>query len=641
MDEHVSGNKAWLADKKAEARALTKHEMLDDAKHVYEDLISAKVQDFEVFYNLAIICGIRGLFEAQFGYLKKCLELDPLNILVHQSLGLCSHKQGCLEAAIESYTKAIDIRPDSAELYYQLGNVHLELGRAEEAVACLKKALSINPEFVAAHNNLGMALKSIGELDEAIGCYSTAIRINSDYFLAHYNLGIARVEARDLDGAICSFQDCLKIDKRHIPALLDLGTAYREIGKSDLAITCYKDIIQLEPSLAEAHCYLGHTLCDQGNYSDAILSYRRALDINPYLLSAHNGMGMCLIEEDQLDDAKYCFSKAIDLHPDCPETHFYLAWLILLQGDYKSGLDHYEWRNKRDMCAATTIAKPKCMQLDSDLEGLQKNILLVSEQGIGDTIQFMRYAKSIRELGYNVRVCTDRKLHSLIIESGIDSKPLTPEEGNNVSSGCWMPLMSVMRLLEISPVKPLIDKPYIHVPSQYIEKWRFILKEDSRPLVGLNWQGNPKSEGPLQYGRSLPLESFSPIADLNHLSLLSLQKGFGSEQLAKCTFRNRFKTNQSQVNEAWDFMDTAAIICNCDLIITSDTYVAHLAGGLGKATWLLLKKIPEWRWGLENETTFWYPTLRLFRQSRHGDWDEVVQRVTSELLTMFPETMTI
>ena len=267
------------------------------------------------------------------------------------------------------------------------------------------------------------------------------------------------------------------------------------------------------------------------------------------------------------------------------------------------------------------------------------DILLVSEQGLGDTLQFMRYAIALREQGASVSICAQAKLNSLIRESGIDPSPLTPQEVNKVSNGMWIPLLSVPRHLGVNPENPIITSPYIKTTDELIDKWKGILSTQQRPIVGINWQGNPKTEKAALRGRSLALEAFSAITGSSQISLLSLQKGFGSEQLATCSFKDRFVSCQDQVNDTWDFLETAAIIANCDLVITSDTSVAHLAGGMGKTTWLLLKKVPEWRWGLEGDTTFWYPSMRLFRQRERGDWDEVMERVAEALQDHFGDNL--
>ena len=247
----------------------------------------------------------------------------------------------------------------------------------------------------------------------------------------------------------------------------------------------------------------------------------------------------------------------------------------------------------------------------------------------------MRYAQVLRQKGAKISLCAEPKLHSLIQASGIDPSPLTPQQANQVSEGHWMPLLSVPRHLKVSPENPIATEPYIKTTEEFTLKWADILKEENKPIIGINWQGNPKTEkGGLQ-GRSIALETFAPIANTCQISLLSLQKGFGSEQMETCSFNDRFVSCQDQINETWDFLETAAIIENCDLVITSDTSVAHLAGGMGKTTWLLLHKIPDWRWGLHGNTTFWYPSMRLFRQKERGNWNEVIERVTEALHEQF------
>ena len=225
--------------------------------------------------------------------------------------------------------------------------------------------------------------------------------------------------------------------------------------------------------------------------------------------------------------------------------------------------------------------------------------------------------------------------HTLIQASDIDSSPLTPEQADQVSEGQWLPLLSVPRLLEVSPSNPIVTEPYIKTTEEFNTKWAEILGGEERPVVGINWQGNPNVEKAELRGRSLALETFAPIASKIKTSFVSLQKGFGSEQLATCSFKHRFVNCQEQINQTWDFLETAAIIANCDLIITSDTSVAHLAGGMGKNTWLLLTKNPEWRWGIEGDKTFWYPSMRLFRQKERGNWNEVIEQVAEALETHF------
>ena len=257
--------------------------------------------------------------------------------------------------------------------------------------------------------------------------------------------------------------------------------------------------------------------------------------------------------------------------------------------------------------------------------------MVVSEQGLGDTIQFMRYIPYLQKLGIDVTFCAQQKLHSLIKSSGIHSNPITPAQANKISKGYWIPLLSIPRHLAINPENPIIVEPYINSKKKFKRKWKHILSKEQRPIIGINWQGNPDVEKNLLKGRSLSLESFAHIAKNKNYKLLSLQKGFGTDQLESCSFKNQFVSCQKEINNIWDFEEIAAIILNCDLIISSDTSIAHLAGGIGKSTWLLLHKTPEWRWGLKKENTFWYPSMRLFRQQEKHNWNKVTKKVSEEL----------
>jgi ADP-heptose:LPS heptosyltransferase len=206
-----------------------------------------------------------------------------------------------------------------------------------------------------------------------------------------------------------------------------------------------------------------------------------------------------------------------------------------------------------------------------------------------------------------------------------------PEKCNLIKEGKWIPLLSVSRFLDITPENPVVTDPYIHSSVELNARWKEILCKEDVPIVGINWQGNPKAEKSTLKGRSIPLEMFSILTENHNFKFLSLQKGFGSEQLETCSFKDRFVDCQNQVNETWDFLETASIIANCDLVITIDTYVAHLAAGMGKPTWCLLKFVPDWRWGMHGETTFWYPSMKLFRQKERNNWEEVLEEVSMEL----------
>ena len=513
--------------------------------------------------------------------------------------------QNKLQEAEAIYRDLIESGSNNHIIYGNLAAICGMQGRLDEVIEILKKTLHLKPNYPDAHNNLGNALKEKGHLNAAIDAYNKALELEPYYSDAYYNL----------------------------------GNALKEKGDLNAAVDAYNKALELKPNYAAAHYNLGIALKEKGHLNAAIDAYNKAIELKPNYSDAHNNLGIALTEKGKLSAAINSYNKALALQPNCPETHWNYALTLLLDGDYKNGLAKYGWRFKREKDSTKLHATPNCKPWsDSKTLNQTNQLLLVTEQGLGDTLQFMRYAIALRNQSISISLCAQPKLHSLIQASGIDPSPLTPAQANNISTWQWAPLLSIPHYLNVSPDNPIITEPYIKTKEELILKWKMILSAEKRPIIGINWQGNPRAEKSGLLGRSLPLETFSPIAHCCDAVFLSLQKGFGSEQLETCSFKEHFVGCQPQVNETWDFLETAAIIANCDLVITSDTSVAHLSGGMGQTTWLLLKKVPDWRWGLEGETTFWYPSMRLFRQTQPGDWESLIQTVAAHTREFFYST---
>ncbi len=505
------------------------------------------------------------------------------------------HSEGNLLEAAKYYRKLIDQGFNDDKVFCNYGSILRNLGNLKEAELFQRKAIELNPKEAIAYSNLGNILRELGQLHEAKIMARKAIKLRPNFADAHSNLGYI----------------------------------LRELGQLQEAEIMARKAIKLKPDFANAHCNLGTILKDLGNLKEAELSQRKAIELNPNEEMAYSNLGNILRELGQLQEAEIMLRKAIKLKPHFADAYLNLSLIELLKGNYKSGLINYDFRD-----LSTTLilphVNPKITRLvEGKLEKSNK-LLVISEQGLGDTLQFMRYIPYLKDKGIDVSFCAQEKLHSLIKSSSIDKNPLTPEQSDLFSEGYWIPLLSIPRYLQINPESPIISSPYIFSTNKFVKKWKNILSKESKPIIGINWQGNPKLEKTYQ-GRSIPLEMFSILPQNNDIKILSLQKGFGSEQLKNCSFKKKFIECQPQIDSTWDFLENAAIIENCDLIITCDTSIAHLAGGMGKKVWLLLRNIPFWTWGLEGESTFWYPTMRLFRQKERQNWKEVMERVSSAI----------
>ncbi len=413
--------------------------------------------------------------------------------------------------------------------------------------------------------------------------------------------------------------------------LSNYGNILKDLGNLDEAEILTRNAIKIKPDNAIAHYNLGGILIAKDKLKEAEVSTQKAIELKPDYIKAHYNLGNIYLALGQLEKAEMSTRKAIQYKSNYAEAYFHLSLIQLLQGNYTSGLENYEYRFKQTK-PILPHAYTKLNRVRDGKFHKEKDLLILSEQGLGDTIQFMRYIPYLKKQGFNITFCAQEKLHSLIKESKIDQNPLLPDQANKVLNGEWIQLLSLPRYLKINPGNPIINEPYIFSSHTLINKWRDILCMEKRPIIGINWQGNSNAEqGTILSERSFVLETFSIIASDNNIKFLSLQKGFGSEQLKECSFKNKFVESQKHIDSIWDFHENAAIIENCDLIITCDTSIAHLAGGMGKSTWTLLNYCPEWRWGMEGEKTFWYPSMRLFRQKERNNWNEVMMRVSSEI----------
>ena len=553
----------------------------------------------------------------------------------HLQMGISLLAQGELNEAIDSFNKAIELNPDNPKSHLNIGNTFKKQNNLNAAIDSYKVALELKPNFPEACNALGIAYQNQGNLEAAIESLNRAILLKPNFPETYYHLGNTYIDQGDLMSAITSLNKAIQLEPGFAEAHNNLGNVLREQGKLDAAISSFNTALLHAPDWAEAYNNLGYALHKKGDPIEAINMYKTAVKLKPSLFGAHYNLANALKKQGHISQAADSYKIALEHRPDFSDAHWNLAIATLLLGDYKGGWEKYEWRLRRGEKSSNAHASPNCALWNGEPITDKTKLLLITEQGLGDTLQFMRYVLALKQQGINISLCAQPKLHSLIQASGIDATPLTPDQANQVNEGQWMPLLSLPKYLNITPDNPLITEPYIQSTDELNSKWKDILSSERRPIIGINWQGNPEAETAGLKGRSLPLEKFEPIIAQTNATLLSLQKGIGMEQLNNCSFKQRFVNCQDQINETWDFLETAAIINNCDLIITSDTAVAHLAGGMGKPTWLLLQKVPDWRWGLGNDTTFWYGSLRLFRQHENSNWDGVMQRVTHALLEKF------
>ena len=407
-----------------------------------------------------------------------------------------------------------------------------------------------------------------------------------------------------------------------------LATLVKQSGRLEEALAGFRRAIELAPEYAEAHYNLAGALVALHRLDEAEKSYRRAIELRPSDCDIHNNLGTLLELQGRVDEAMACYERALQIDPNSPGVHRNRAMLRLLLGDYEQGWPEYEWRwqmpgNPRPPC-------PQPPWLGEPLDG--GTILLISEQGLGDTIQFVRFAPLVKQRSRaRVVLLCPRAWHALLSTApGLDA--LAAEDDKQEPFDRYAPLLSLPANLgtRIETI-PTFDH-YLSAEPARVAAWRERLSDRGACRVGIAWQGSPYFTG--DYYRSIPLEHFLPLAACPGVKLFSLQKNFGSEQLAALAGQGGIvDLGPSLDAEGSAFVDTAAVMLNLDLVITSDTSICHLAGALGVPVWVVLQYKPNFRFFLERDDNPWYPSMRHFRQPRFGDWSGDFQQIAAALAT--------
>tara|TARA_Y100001968_G_scaffold325373_1_gene366480 strand:+ start:429 stop:1547 length:1119 start_codon:yes stop_codon:yes gene_type:complete len=357
--------------------------------------------------------------------------------------------------------------------------------------------------------------------------------------------------------------------------------------------------------------------------------------LKPYSYDLLFKLGNILSHEGRLNQSIKAFRKAISLKDDLWGIHYNLALALLSYGDYENGW--IEYRSRIYINPPVNVHfRPKLPCWNGDLSNKEKKLILISEQGLGDTIQFIRYAKVLERIGFDVSVGVIEPLLDIIKASNVVKRVYSLSDLSSFQSGFWSSLMTVPEYLNVSPSNPILVDPYIKSSKDKYDYWSCKLCDEKRPIIGINWSSNASIENsPKHKGRSIPFNIFSSLIKNTTFKFVSLQKSKDKEIFKAYGMKRFFVDAQDEISSSLDFLDTAAIIQKCNLVITSDTCVAHLAGAMGKKTWLLLKNNPDWRWGNFGNESFWYPSLRLFRQSKDSSWEEVIDKVKEELQKEF------
>lgn len=628
---------------------------LSKAAALCEETLAVAPDHFDALHLLGVVTSRLGRPEAALSFFNKALLIAPENADLHNNCGSALADLGRFEPALASYDQALAGRPDLASAYNNRGCVLMFMERFDDALVAYGRALMLAPDEPEFMNNMGRALTRLLRYDDALDCFDDAIAQRPDFTDAMLNRGRVFEELRCHDDAVAAYDAAMKAGADKATALLRRAGALQGATRYDAALAEYDRVERITPQNNDALLGRGSALAHLGRKDPSLACFdeaaRRGVDPAAVLLArcialgklelpdaametarelvalaptdaaAQNALGLGLMNAERFEEAIACFETALQYRRHYPLVEWNLGYLLLLHGRFIEGFRHYEARRRQEGTRWTRLDGPEWRR-GLSLPG--KRLLLYAEQAFGDTIHFARYAGVFADMGATVIFGVYAPLAVLMAQArGVAEVTLADER--TPPYDLHLPLMSAPYVLGEDEAD-IQGRPYIVADQQRIAGWAGRLPA-GRLRVGIAWQGSKSIPG-----RAVPLVAFAPLAAIPGVSLISLQKTDGLDQMATLPAGLRIETLGPDFDHGADaFLDTAAVMMSLDLIVSVDTAIAHLAGALGCPVWIVLKTVPDWRWMLDRENSPWYPTARLFRRKKGEEWEQTMQGVAVEL----------
>jgi tetratricopeptide (TPR) repeat protein len=637
-----------------EAIRLQKSGQLDDAEQIYQVLLKENPQNAKAWHFAGVAAYQRGDFLESIERISRAIAIQGDVASFHCNLGLAYRAVNKIDEAIESFQRSLKFRPDNPVAFNNLGVIKLERGEAEDAAFFFRQSAQLRSGDAETRVGLGKALRAQKKLEQAIEQFELALQDDPNYLEGHLGLGLTRRDQGEVEHAIECFHKVIELDPEHAVAHNYLGAALTKLERYEEAEESLRRSIEIDPGKGTTYSNLGVALMEQRRLDEAEEAFEAASSVAPDLTSSLGNLGALYLHQGNYAESIDTLRRALVIQPDNVDAHWNRALAYLSIADFERGWAGYEWRRLRARAKSIRIPKPLW---DGSSLG-ERRLLLHAEQGLGDTIQFIRYAKQIKAWNPNASIilACQKPIVPMLTSCEYLDEVVEQSKEQPLRFDFHAPLLSLPAILGTNDEESIPNEvPYMDADPTLIHEWSDRLERIDGLKVGIGWQGNSKFGGDRE--RSIPLHHFANLARLDDVRLISLQKGFGVEQIeGKSTVwsDDRLQCNlidgSSEIGD-WQlaavieldeqtppFMETAAIMRNLDLVITSDSAVAHLAGALGVPTWTALPFTADWRWLTERSDSPWYPTMRLFRQRTRGDWNEVFQIQLASALRDFGET---
>jgi tetratricopeptide (TPR) repeat protein len=555
----------------------------------------------------------------------QAIAIDPKCVEGLSGLAALRQRQGNIQDSMKYWQRALDAAPARNDVRQNLALALSQAGDPDQAIAIMEPVIQAEPSSPVAHSNLAAILCRAGRFDQAIAAGRRATALGPDNADAHYNLAVALIDSGDHTAGLLELEQVLAIKPDHLDALNLMGMHHRRLSDNATALAFFRRAQQADPRHTGILVNIGAVLLEEGRSREALGVYRHAMTIDDKKVEVLVNLGATLEQMERFEEALEAYHLAIALEPENAAAHFNFGLALLTLGRFKEGWPEYEWRQRaRPPVASRGLSESNAWK-GEPLAG--KRILVLAEQGSGDTIQFCRYLPILQAAGARVTFECQPALRRLIEASNLADAVITRDDALPAHD-FHTPLLSLPGLLGTSPDTIPASIPYLTVDQQEVESRRRHLSALKRPLIGIAWQGNPQHKGDRR--RSLPLRMLTGALAASGVTLVSLQVGHGSEQMRELPETERPHDPFAGV-PAKDFVSTAALVANMDAIVSIDSAVAHLAGALGRPVFVLLPHVGDWRWLRGREDSPWYPAMRLLRQHRLGDWSYAFARLIEAL----------
>ncbi len=545
------------------------------------------------------------------------------------TLGLLTARTGRPEEAERFFGRLARVAPKSILAHDSRGIALTRLGRSHEALVSFDRALALDARDAGVWNNRGIALFSLERVADALMCFDKAVVLQPRFAAAHDSRGIALTHLKRFQESIDAFDRAIALERNNAGFLVNRGVTFGHMGRFQEALESHGRACVLAPDSMPAHRGCAAALENLARYEEAAQGYDRAIGLAPRDAGALTGRANVDYARGRHQEALTGYAAAIAADPEYADAHWDESLCRLAMGDYKLGWEKYEWRWKSILAGARPDLPGPVWKGDFSIAG--KTLLVLAEQGLGDTLQFCRYVPMLAAAGVRVVLEAPRPLIRLLTGLAGASRMVAAGE-KRPGFDAWAPMMSLPLAFRTTLAAIPAAVPYLRAAPEAAAAWRNRLASLTGRKVGLVWAGSPRPDDPLSDGmdgrRSLALQRYFPFFDVPGISLVSLQKGAASGQTRMLAPGMILHDHTMELD---DFADTAALVEALDLVISVDTAVAHLAGALGKPVWILNRHDQCWRWLRDRADSPWYPTARLFHQQTPGGWSAVIHDVTGAL----------